>query len=231
MTKTTFLEICAKSHCGVAVVEHCPESSLGIEKHVANTLWEFTSPDFYQSVANQFGVGRSTVWTVLMEGYTAIDKVLLGRVIKLGQCTGGYWWICTYGTYVSICPHRLLQQKRVFVRGVLQGLVDHRYRFTNTNIGWSGKVHNARNFRNSALFTAMRKGTFAPRTTMDINGVAISPHILGNPAYPLLPGYMKPLLDTWTGKGCCLTIPWVATVWQWNVLLKDWRGKWSLVIS
>lgn len=58
---------------------------------------------------------------------------------------------------------------------VLQDLVDHHGRFTNINVGWSGKVHEARSFRNSGLFSGMSKGTFASQTTREINGVVIPP--------------------------------------------------------
>ena len=35
---------------------------------------------------------------------------------------------------------------------VLQGVVDHEYRFWNVNVGWPGRVHDARVLSNSTLF-------------------------------------------------------------------------------
>lgn len=76
---------------------------------------------------------------------------------------------------------------------VLQGLVDH-----------SGKVHDVRIFRKFGLFSAMRIGTFTPMVTLNINGVAILPGILGDASYSLFAWLMKSF--TWMRERSYLTI-------------------------
>lgn len=78
---------------------------------------------------------------------------------------------------------------------VLQGLVDHCGWCTSIIVGWIGKVHGARIFRNSGLFSAMINGSFVPRTTTDIDCVAISPVILRDANYLLLPWLMMPFIS------------------------------------
>lgn len=63
---------------------------------------------------------------------------------------------------------------------MLQGLGDHCGRFIDINAGWSGKIHDVRFFQNLGLFRLMEKGLFAPRSTMDINGVEVGLVFLGD---------------------------------------------------
>ncbi|KAG6936492.1 hypothetical protein G0U57_012256, partial [Chelydra serpentina] len=120
----------------------------------------------YQSVANQFGVGRSTVGVAVMQVANAIVELLLSKVVTLGNvqvivdgfaamgfpnCGGAI-----NGTHIPILGpdhqgSQYINQKGYFSM-VLQALVDHKGRFTNINVGWPGKVHDALVFRNSGLF-------------------------------------------------------------------------------
>ena len=67
---------------------------------------------------------------------------------------------------------------------LMQGMVDHLYRFTDVYIGWPGWVHDARVFGNSKLYERVENGTLFPNRNPNCD-----------PAYPLLTWLMKPHQD------------------------------------
>ncbi|XP_025060606.1 protein ANTAGONIST OF LIKE HETEROCHROMATIN PROTEIN 1-like [Alligator sinensis] len=209
MTKATFLEICAELTPELRRQTTNMRVPLSVEKRVAIAIWKLATPNCQRSVANQFGVGKSTAGSAIREVCTAIRKVLAPRFLGLfnpQEVINGFAHMgfpnCI-GVINSIhipilCPpHRsseYMNRKGFFSIG-LQGLVDHCGRFTHITAGWSGKMHDARVFRNSSLVPLMRRGDFAgDASSIEINGVTIPPLIIGNPAYPLLPWLMKPFI-------------------------------------
>ena len=75
---------------------------------------------------------------------------------------------------------------------VLQAVVDADGLFIDTNVGRPGSVHDARVFALSSLRQKLADATlFNPNPTEVINGVDIPLALLGDPAYPLLPGLLK----------------------------------------
>ena len=76
---------------------------------------------------------------------------------------------------------------------VLQGTTDHRGRFINVEVGWSGKNHDAYIFTNSALCEMMDAEAFVPNhPTIRMSSQQIPPLILGDCAYLLCPWLMRP---------------------------------------
>lgn len=49
------------------------------------TLWKRATPDFYWSVGNQFGVRISTLGAAVIQVCRAINRLLLRRVVTLGN--------------------------------------------------------------------------------------------------------------------------------------------------
>ena len=78
---------------------------------------------------------------------------------------------------------------------ILQGLVDHNGCFTDVNIGWPGRVHDARVLHNSELFSKAESGNLFPQQTVLIGGVRVPVLIIANAAYPLKPWLMKPYIN------------------------------------
>lgn len=67
------------------------------------------------------------------------------------------------------------------------------------------------------LFKLMEEGLFAPRNTMDINGVEVDPIILGEPASPLIPWLMGPHAGHVDRKKEHFTLALVAAEWRGSV--------------
>ena len=80
---------------------------------------------------------------------------------------------------------------------ILQGTVNHLGQFIDVNVGWPGRVHDARVFSNSKIFELGQAGKLVPdcAKTLTTNSQKVPLCILGDPAYPLLPWVMKAFAD------------------------------------
>ncbi|CAM5112850.1 unnamed protein product [Natator depressus] len=210
MCKGTFMELCDLLSPALRCKNTKMRAALTVEKQVAIALWKLAMPDSYWSVGNQFGVGKSTVGASVMQVANAIKDLLLSRVVTLGNVqviVNGFAAIgfpncggAIDGTHIPILAPEHQASEYINRKGyfsiVLQALVDHKGRFTNINVGWPGKVHDASIFRNSGLFQKLQEGTLFPDQKIIVGDVEMPMVILGDPAYPLMPWLMKPYRDS-----------------------------------
>ena len=74
----------------------------------------------------------------------------------------------------------------------IQTVVDYKYCFTDVMIKWPGSAHYGRMFSTSALSNDIRNGSIPRCKRCIVAGEPAVPIcLLGNPAYPLLPCFMK----------------------------------------
>ncbi|CAM4563129.1 unnamed protein product [Caretta caretta] len=204
--KGTFMELCDLLSPALRRKNTKMRAALTVEKRVAIALWKLAMPDSYWSVGNQFGVGKSTVGAAVMKVANTVKDLLISRVVTLGNvqiivdgfaamgfpnCVGAI-----DGTHIPILAPEHQAGEYINRKGyfsiVLKALVDHKGCFTNINVGWPGKVHDACIFRNSGLFQKLQQGTFFPDQKIAVGDVEMPIVILGDTAYPLMPWLMKP---------------------------------------
>ncbi|XP_028569510.2 uncharacterized protein LOC114588406 isoform X2 [Podarcis muralis] len=205
MSRRTFMELCDRLRPVLERQTTNMRAPITVEKQLAIAVWKLATPDSYRSVAECFGVGRSTVSRIVMEVCQALydvyhhvvhlagaQEVMEGFAAKgFPHCIG-----VLDATHIPIIApaHRATEyiNSKGYYSMVLQVLVDHRGRFTDVYAGRSGKLPGARIFRGSPIFRAMNQGTFGPSVTVDVGGEQLKPVILGDPAYPLLAWLMTP---------------------------------------
>ncbi|XP_065407249.1 uncharacterized protein LOC135972605 [Chrysemys picta bellii] len=85
MRKGTFLELCELLSPALKHKDTRMRAALTVQKRVAIALWKLATPDNYRSVANHFGVGKSTVGVAVMQVANAIIELLLSKVVTLGN--------------------------------------------------------------------------------------------------------------------------------------------------
>uniref|UniRef100_A0A8C3F930 Putative nuclease HARBI1 n=1 Tax=Chrysemys picta bellii TaxID=8478 RepID=A0A8C3F930_CHRPI len=206
MRKGTFMELCDLLSPALKRQNTKMRAALTVEKRVAIALWKLATPDSYRSVGNQFAVGKSTVGVAVIQVANTIKDLLISRVVTLGNvqvivdgfaamgfpnCGGAI-----DGTHNPILSpeHQATEyiNRKGYFSMLLEALVDHKGRFTNINVGWPGKVHDARVFRHSGLFQKLEEGTFFLDQKITVGDIEMPIVILGDPAYPLMPWLMKP---------------------------------------
>uniref|UniRef100_K7G4J0 DDE Tnp4 domain-containing protein n=1 Tax=Pelodiscus sinensis TaxID=13735 RepID=K7G4J0_PELSI len=180
MKRDTLLELCEWLAPALRQRDTRMRPAIPLQKRVAIALWKLSTPDSYRSVGNQFGVGRSTVGAVLMQVVKAISRVLLRRVVRLADpdavirgfgalgfanCRGAI-----DGTHIPICApeHQASQyvNRKGYFSILLQAMCDHWGQFTDINVGWSGKAHDARVYRNSFVCQKLQAGPSSLITTL-----------------------------------------------------------------
>ncbi|XP_075062068.1 uncharacterized protein LOC142150776 [Mixophyes fleayi] len=181
-------------------------------RRLSIVLWWYATPGEYRTISCLFGVGISTVCTLVHEVTTALLEALYHRFISLpqGQCLddtiAGFlkrgFPQCAGaidGTHIPIIAptdnHADYYNRKGWHSIILQAVVDHNYCFTDVFIGWPGRSHDARVLANSDLYQIAEErqdGWLFPREKSTfVDGVEIPVHIIGDAAYPLRRWLMK----------------------------------------
>lgn len=180
-----------------------------VRVRVAITLYRFGDTAHFRTISNLFGVGKSTVCSIVREVCQAIVDVLLLQYIQLPNTRqqiqeemdcfkerAGFPQVVgsVDGCHIPILKDYVNRKK--FHSIILQALVDSQYLFWDICVGWPGKVHDSRVFKNSPLFTSCCNRSCLPQGLAKvISGQVVPPLIIGDSAYGLQDWLMRPFKD------------------------------------
>ena len=164
---------------------------VSVEERVAITVWKLATNVEYRTLSALFGLGRSTVCTIVIETSHTIASRLLPQYVQIPQgerlkeIVEGfetYWGFpqaagAIDGTHIPIIrPDESASDyynRKGYYSIIMQAMVDFRGLFMDVYIGWPGKVHDARVFVNSSLYQKGRSSTLFPDWKRNISGVEV----------------------------------------------------------
>ena len=154
-----------------------------------------------------------------------LEEVINGFEQRWGfpQCTGAI-----DVTHISVTPPTLNKDSYRNRKGLCsinaQCIVDHQCMFTDVFVGWPGRSHDARVFKNSDVCIRAEAGNpLFPRRPRVIENTDIPQVLLGDPAYPLKNWLMKPPWTLQTTKGNSSTVL-AGQEWSFKKPLVTWKG-------
>ena len=135
---------------------------ISVDERVAVTLWRLATNVDYRTISALFGIGCSTVCTIVIETCEVLSEHLFHKYVYIPTGEGlqkvvdGFqsrWGFpqaigAIDGSHIPIikpchCPSDYYNRKG-FYSIIVQGLVDHTGKFLDAYIGWPGKCHDAR---------------------------------------------------------------------------------------
>ena len=213
MTEHTFTILCNELRPYIKKKTTRLRETISVEKRVAVTIWKLATNCEYRTISNLFGIGLSTVCVIVVETCTVIATKLLSKFVyipqgeSLREVVRGFqdcWGFpqtagAIDGSHIPIIKPldsaSDYYNRKGFYSMILQGVVDFRGLFLDIYAGWPGKVHDARVFANSTLYSKGIEGKLFPSWTERMDGCSVPLVILGDPAYPLMPWLMKPYTE------------------------------------
>ena len=209
MSKDTFSYLCRVLHPYVEKEVTRMRDPVSVEERLGVTTWRLATNVEYRTIAELFGLGWATDCTIVLETCRVIAIHLMPQLVKtpqgeaLREVVRGFNHLgfpqaagVVDGTHIPIIhPDENatdFYNRKGFHSIIMQAVVDHRGVFTNIYIGWPGRVHDARVFKNSDLFQKGSNGNLFPDWKKCFGNVNVPLLLLGDPAYPLLPWLMKP---------------------------------------
>ncbi|KAM7287999.1 uncharacterized protein ISCGN_031688, partial [Ixodes scapularis] len=184
-------------------------STIPVEKRVGAALYKLCSSAEDRTIANLFGLGRSTVNENYREFCRVVVSVLEQDWLKMVSAAELPDHIREFqaalefpqgigaldGCHFPISPPKVNASDYHNYKGwysiILLALVDHRYRFRYVNVGTPGRCHDAHVYRRSAL-AAVLQGPTLQMPMVTVNGTTVPPLILCDQAFPLTSNMLKP---------------------------------------
>lgn len=212
MSRDTFEMLCDEVRPLIERKTTSFREAVCVEARVAITIWRLATNVEYRTIAALFGIGISTVGEIVLDTFDAIANHLVPHYICVPKdaafrdIVDGFLEIWGFpltiraidGTHIPIIQPAESSadyfNRKSFYSVIMQAMMDFQGLFLDINIGWPGKVHDARVFANSSLYRKANSDTLFPNWTCKMGSVDVPLVILGDPAY-LLPWLMKPYLE------------------------------------
>ncbi|KAG1676485.1 Protein ALP1-like [Nymphon striatum] len=212
MSKQTFNIVCNILRPKIERQKTNMRDELSVELRVATLLLVLGSTSEYRFTAHLLGISISSVCQITRELCHELAQ-LKNTYIKmpvgeeLDRVVSGYkdkWGFPNCGGAIDGSHIPIISPKENHVdyynrKGsysiILQAICNDRCEFTDINVGWPGRVHDARVLKNSEIFEIGESGNLFGNKTVDVGGVNLPVVILGDPAYPLLAWLMKGFSD------------------------------------
>ncbi|XP_038056827.1 protein ANTAGONIST OF LIKE HETEROCHROMATIN PROTEIN 1-like [Patiria miniata] len=211
MTKSTFMYICEKVRDKITYHNTNMRRALPVEQRMAITIWRLATNCGYRVIGDLFGVGVSTVCTIIQQTCKAFassmqqEFMVLPAKDKLQAIVDGFMNEhgfpqvagCIATCHIPIKrPDSNNSQDYINAEGnptiILQGIVDHKGQFSDVSAGWQGSTSEEQILRQSPLYQPIRDGALFPDSSIEIEGESIPALLLGGSGYPLLRNVMKP---------------------------------------
>ncbi|XP_061602296.1 uncharacterized protein LOC133464387 [Cololabis saira] len=210
MSKTSFLHLCDILRPNLTRQRTRYRCPLAVELRLAICLWRLATNMEFRSISHLFGVGISTACSVTQQVVTAINKIMKPHYIKapsepeVREIVQGFrdrWGLLQVAGVIDATHIGILApaedptdyyNRRSFYSVVLQGVVDDKMKFWDINVGWPGKLHDARVLVSTSMYSRGQNCTLFPDWTERLGDVDVPLHIVGDAAYPLLPWLLKP---------------------------------------
>ncbi|XP_071951910.1 uncharacterized protein [Antedon mediterranea] len=183
MSKDTFTVLCGILRPSLQREATNFGNGMTVEHVVGMTLWRLSTCCDLRTIGNLFGVHRSTVSRSIKQVCQAVVDLMYDDYIvwpvgdRLTTTVAGFNELHGFpqcagaidGSHIPILAPKESKADYFNRKGhysvILQAVVDHKLRFTDTYVGWPGKVHDARVFRNSSLFEKGQNGQLFPRVS------------------------------------------------------------------
>ena len=181
MSEEAFNRLCVELSPHILKRDTNFRKAIKVRHRVAMTLYWLADTAHYRTIANLFGVAKSTVCGIVKQVREKTVRILLPGYIYVTQSRqevqekidgfesrAGFPQVvgAVDGCHVPIIGPEQSPEDYINRKGfhslILQGLVDSDYRFLDICVGWPGKVHDARVFKNSPLFALCCDRTFLP---------------------------------------------------------------------
>ena len=224
MSHPTFENLCNQLRPHIQKQDTNMRKAIPVDQRVAVALYKLAHGASYRQLSQPLGVSPSACQEICEEVYLMICRHLrqehikfptnydlhqemhkFGEMKHMPMCFGA-----VDGSHIPITAPRhgriAYRNRKGFYSVLLQGCVNFTGMFIDICVGFPGRAHDSRVYRNSSLSTRLESGQPFPLYMRKvIDGCVVYPYILGDAAY----GLHVHLMKGYTGAGLSVEQEWL----------------------